>query len=643
MSDVRARISYLAVTLTLAFGGGCADDTAKISLSSSETSLDLGQGESATLNLTVGRSHFTGPVTIAITGTPDGITALATPSTLQNGTSVAQVEVHVAGTTAPGDYTFTMKATGEGVAEQSIDVDVTVTTTGTFGFSVLEPSLSVAQGGGGTATILIPRFQNNAGNVTVVASGAPAGVTATVNSTPTSASSTTVSFAAGAGATPGTYPITLVASSPGFTDQNASLSLVISSAPSTAGLSVVFCASDIPTWFAYKNEGFEWQRVSPTSNAFTFDATDHVSIAYVYSDATGNDVTVFSASRAELAASNDRDCSGPKSLSGSVANVGSTQAARIVMGTSSTVAAANGPFTLTNVNARPLDLVAMRAATAGDFVPDALIVRRSLDLTTGSTIPPIDFGSSEAVAPATNTLTITGSQSADVIDLQNTFWSATSTFAPIQQAQSLATTTPTLYSVPAGLQIAGDLHELYVDAYTQSSSAIVGHSYVEYYATPADRTIALGPLASTPTVNTVTTAPYARMRGRADVQPEYNTSVRFGYFQQPNTGPQISVTVGTSAAFLGSTPAKWDVTIPDLSTVPGFNTSWMLIPNEPTQYYVEPFSGRTDLLFGALPSLGDQVRLAYRVGLIFSAQLRAESLRATNTFVSGALPQYLRR
>lgn len=638
-SLARARTLSIAALVVL---GACKDDSPKISLTPSTTSLNLAQTASSTVTITVARSHFDGPVSLTVVGAPDGVIALVSPTVLQKGTSTATLDVDVTGAAPPGSYTLTLKATGEGVAEQSVDIALTVTTTGSFGFSVLEPTVQIAQGGGGAATILIPRFQNNGGNVTVTPSGVPTGVTATIVSSPTTTSSATMSFSATSGAAVGTYPISLVASQAGFANQSASFSLVITAPAPTAPLNVPFCLTSMPAWFAYKNQGFDWQRVTPTGNVFTFQATDRVSVAFVFTSSAENQTTVFSATRAELAASNDRDCDGTKSLSGSVAGLGSGQSAHIVMGTSATTVAANGAFSLTNVNERALDLVAIRGATTGsNFTPDRLVVRRSQSLANGATIPLIDFGA-EGFAPASNALTVTGTASSDAIDMQNSFWSATSTLATMQFL-SATTGTNTLYAVPAAQQIAGDLHELYVDAYTQTTSSVLGHSYVEYYTAPADKTAALGPVAGTATLNTIATAPYARVRARVDAQTEYNTSVRFGFFQQPNTGAQRIVTIGVSAGYLGGTPTTWDVSIPELSLVPGFNANWMLVGDEPTQYYVEPFSGRTDLLFGALPAVGDVVRFSYRVGLIFTAQLRGDALHSTDMRERRMLPQYLRR
>lgn len=637
------RVAYrsLVVTPMVLALAGCdvlsPKKTPAMELKSSAPGVTVGQSGSAAVTLSVARTNFSNTVTLAVDGAPAGVVATISPAVLDNTVNSAQLNITAAGTAVPGSSVLTVRATGDGIAERTLSIDLTITATGSFALGFLEPSVTVAQGGGGSATILVSRFNNNAGNVTLTASGVPAGVTAAISSSPTTASSARIDFTADGTAATGSYAVSLAASSPGFPDQSASFTLVVSAPPPTAALTIPFCANDLPAWFAYRNEGYRWQRLLPTGNAFTFNATDRVTVAFVFPNTTRTQFNVFSSTRAELAASNDRDCAGATNLSGSVTGLGAGQSARIVMGAkSASVTTSGGTYALANVNDRPLDLVATRGTVSGTyFTPDRMIVRRSLDSTSGATIPVLDFAGAESFAPAATTLTLTGIQTADQVEMQNTFWTATATFG-VAQTALVTGGAATLYSAPAGVQIAGDLHELYVDAFTQTSSSIIGHSYVAYYGAPANRTDALGPVLGTPTVNTVAVTPYARMRGRITSQPEYDTSIRFGYFQQPATGPGRLIVVAVSAAYLGGRPATWDVVIPDFGSIAGFNESWMLAPNQPTNYFVEPFSGRTDLLFGAQPAVGDAVRFAYRVERIFTSQLRAAVVR-------DGLPQYLRR
>ena len=614
----------------------------KVVLTVTSSAATVAQGGSTTISVFVARTNFTKTVVMTVEGAPAGITAIVTPSNVENGIPSTVLLISAAATTTPGPVTLTVRGTGDGISETSITVNLTVNVTGDFSLDVLSSSVTIAQGGGGIQTVLVPRSGGNAGNVSLAASGLPSGVTATFTPTPTTVSAATLTLAATSGTAQGTYPVTITGTSPGLSNQTTTFSVVVTAPPSTSNVSIQFCPDDIPVWFAYQNEGFAWQQVAATGNSFNFAATQRLAVAYTFQSGGDFQINIFYVTRGEFSAHSDRDCAGTKTLSGSAAGLTAGQTVKVVMGSASVNASSFGgsTFTLANVNARPLDLVATRGTVpSGTFLtPDRMIVRRSVNLASGATIPVLDFSASESFAPAATNLTVSGLDQADVVELQNTFWSVTSTFGTAHAAQLTGGAT-TLYSVPSAQQVAGDLHELFIDASQTTSSLVVGRSYVAYFSTPSDRTDAMGPSLNTPTISSVTSSPYSRVRGTLASQTEYNTFVEFGYFQQPAGGGSRFVIAGVSAAYLGGTPTTWDVLIPDFTGTAGFVSSWMLAPGQSTNYFAEVFSGRTDLLFGALPSLGDVVRFGYRV-----AATSTSLARVRGATMSARPPrQYLRR
>lgn len=612
----------------------------RISLTPSATSASIGQGGSSVIIVTVERKNFDGAVNFTSQGAPEGVTVTATPNGLTPSQGSTTVTIAVSGAASPGTSVVVVKASGSGIADQTFNIDLTITVTGNFSLSTLTPNVTMAQGGGGSATVLLPRTGGNAGNVTLAINGLPSGVSGSFAESPTTVTSSVLTLTATTGVAPGTYPATITATSPGLSSQTTPISIVVIAPPSTASVSIPFCSNDLPRWFAYQNEGYNWQQVLPTGSAFNFSATQRVSIAYVYVGGGDTQINVFSVLRDEVSSSNDRDCAGSRSYSGSIAGSASGQTARVTMGTAGASATATTPtFTLNGVAARPLDLVATLGTLSGDYLkPDKMIVRRSLDMGTGATIPVLDFAAAEAFAPAATSLTVQGLLAADFVELQNTFWTTTSTFGAAHSAQ-LTASASTLYSVPAAQLIAGDLHELYIDASQSTSSQLQGRSYVEYFAAPADRTVQMGPTINVPSITTVTVSPYARVRGVITSQADYGSFMEFAYIQDISSGSRI-VLVGTSAAYLGGTPATWDITAPDLTGTAGFLSSWMLEPNQSTVYFVEGFAGRTPLLFGALPQPSEIARLGYRAALTSTSQLyRVREMQRAGR----RLPQYLRR
>ncbi|HEY8175769.1 MAG TPA: hypothetical protein VIF32_08760 [Gemmatimonadaceae bacterium] len=622
-----------------------------IELSVTNSAATVAQGTSTTIPVVVARTNFTGTVAVTVEGAPDGVSAIVTPASVDNSVPSTVLQITASAAATPGLAALTVRGTGTGIAEKTVTVNLTVNVTGNFSLDVLSSSVTVAQGGGGVQTIFVPRSGGNGGNVSLAASGLPSGITTTFTPAPTTTSNATLTIAAASGTAPGTYPVTITGTSPGLSNQTTTFSIVVIAPPSTANVSIPFCSGDFPVWFAFQNEGFAWQQVTPTGTAFTFAATQKLAVAYTFQSGSAIQINIFNLTRAELSAKNERDCSGTKTLSGSASGLIAGQSARVVMGAASANASAIGgsTFTLTNVNARPLDLVATRGTVpSGDFLtPDRMIVRRSVNFASGATIPVLDFSAAESFAPAATNLTVTGLAQADVVELQNTFWSVTSTFGVAHAAQ-LTSGSTTLYSVPSGQQVAGDLHELFIDASQTTSSLVVGRSFVAYFSVPGDRTDAMGPSLNTPTILSVTSSPYSRLRGTLAAQAEYNTFVEFGYYQDLASAGSRYVITGVSAAYLGATPTSWDVLMPDFTGTTGFNSSWMLGPGRQTNYVAEAFSGRTDLLFGALPALGDVVRLAYRVAVTNTPLVQARAMRTQGRVQAATtrarLPlQYLRR
>jgi hypothetical protein len=208
-------------------------------------------------------------------------------------------------------------------------------------------------------------------------------------------------------------------------------------------------------------------------------------------------------------------------------------------------------------------------------------------------------------------LTINGLQPGEALFLANTYWSATSSFGSIHSAEP-STGSVTLFSVPDAQIAAGDRHELFVTA--EQFNGTAGHSLVSWFTTPTDRIETLGPYLGSPTASVVGVSPYVRFRGVQAVQTEYAGAVAFGFFQQTSQTDARYVVVVTSSGYLGGTPTtNWDVVIPDFGTVAGFSNNWMHTQGQNTGFLVEAYSGRPELLFGAVPTTGETLRLAFRI------------------------------
>ena len=654
--NVARKLGSFVLSLTAGCGLFGGEDDPSFSISASTTTAVIQQGTSTPITLEIARTNFEKPIQLAIEGTlPAGVTASFAQNPVSGSSGTTTLTIAAAGSATPGTAALTIKATGEGLAEKAVLIDVTVNVRGTHTVALTQGAMNVAQGGGGQSTVLLARQNNNAGNVTLIATGAPSGMTVTFGESPTTSSATSVTVAATGAVATGTYNITITGAQPGVTPNPtpATLAVTVISAPATTSISLPFCAAGVPVWFAYQNDGFLWQRVTATGNAFTFNATDKLAIAFVFQNGSESDTRFYFGTRSELSGFSDRNCTGPKTHSGSIANIGAagagtTPAAFVSVGPELAAVSSGNSYVLEGVPDRALDLVATRGQLTSSFLytPDRIVVRRGVNLANNATVPLIDFLGSESVATTQNTLTIGGLDAGEEAYSENVFFGATETVGFLCSSQSAATVR-TFCSAPASVLGAGDVHELYIDAFTQLTS----HTMVSYYAAPGDRTETLGPNLSIPTVTTAGSSPYLRERGQLGFQTAYNTAARFVFLQGVSPARKFVVAVITNAYMGGTAASGWDVSVPDVSGVTGFNTSWMHAAGQSTAYSAEAFSAPGNTLFGGVNVAGDIVRFAYRQSSFTpsaSPALRAVTLRPRSSAITAREllnppPQYFRR
>jgi hypothetical protein len=643
MRRTSSRIACAMSVIVLASGCDSSSGPGEqsIALTLSTNSLAMSQGSSQQVTVTVQRSNFEKPVLLSIQGqSSQGISVELAATSLPAGVSTTQLTVEVAGNAAPTtNASFTVRAAGEGITERTQDVTVSVTVTGTYTLGLQDAQISVAQGGGGSATVVVTRNNGNAGDVALSVGSLPAGVTATFSEATTTAGASSLIISATTGVAAGTYPITITSSSPGHTpDQTTTLSLVVVTPPAMASATMTFCAGALPAWFAYRNEGYQWQQASATGGGFTFDATQRVSVAFAFVGQGGSDVSVYQLDRSELAYFSGNQCDGSRSYTGVVSGLSTGQSALVTLGTSNDLADASSPsFALDDVPAGALDLVAVRGVIASNTFPspERVILRRGLDLPSGSVIPELNFAAAEAFAPAAASATVTNVANGSTVSIQSSLLTATATLGLLQFSQT-STMPVSLYFVPADKMVATDLHEIYADA-TQAGNT--GQGYVEYSTTVGDRTIALGAPIPAPAVTMQASGAYSRPRVVFASQSEY-PSVVLARFLQSGLSSSVFVTLVASDAYHGATPTNWDIAVPDFSGAPGFNNTWMLRPGLSTAYLTEVFSGPNRLLFGGEPVAGDAYRFAFRQSSV------STSMRLHDTGIARRRPpspQYFRR
>jgi hypothetical protein len=317
------------------------------------------------------------------------------------------------------------------------------------------------------------------------------------------------------------------------------------------------------TWAAIQREGQPWEPIPTTRSVHPLGNGERIGLARIRGNAfPGDSLQVYYLTADQAAATFACDDVPPtKELHGSVRGIGGafTSIATIAMGSSLTHAAAQGAedFNLRYAPNGPTDLV----ASAYDVGP-AAIIRRGVNYPNNSTIPVLDFGSSESFVLQMNAVTPAGVAPYE--------WDATSEALTQRGTRGLlryqfvlaGTTAAPIYSVPLNKLLDGELNSVTVTAGGLRSVTV-------FYRAASDRTIELGPAAPMPTV-TRSGAPDNVTRIDQASQPEYGSQITVTLCPPFGTNFNGSPTIVASKEYFGGTPATWSFTVPDFRSVGNF-------------------------------------------------------------------------
>lgn len=583
-----------------------------ISIALSSTSASVAAGTSTATTVTLTRNAgLTGDVTVAVDGTlPVGVTVAFAPTSPVAGTTTTAT-ISTTSAVAAGVYTITLRATGTGGVTTTAPFTLTVTAAQGFSVAFTSSVTSIAVGSTGSLTANITRTGGFTGTVNFAVTGLPAGITATLNPAAASGASTTINLSVAVGTAAGTYNGTLTGTATGLTGSSTPFSVTVTGGGGGGGnIQWVFCdASRIPLFFAFRDGSTgAWTRVTPTGGTFSFTVNQSVGgVSYVLPSSPGFATSVFLQTAAELTAAAASECTsfptGGKTVTGSVTGLTFLQSYNVALGIAATTGTFSTPtFTLNNVPNGALDLVAARTTISSiTFLPevDRIAIRRNLVQANNSIISPIDFAA-EGFAPATANVTISGG-SGEQVFTNTAFTTANGANLSIFGGLPSASATRTITGVPTARLAAGDLHQLFATASDAGGTSTRG--VFVFFRDLAARTLDLGATLTLPTV-TSSVSTVLRPRAQATFQTDYQTAVGASFFQNNNR----SVTVSASKAYFGAA-AGYDLEVPDLAPVSGFNTTWGLTPATAYTYTVTGSGSPSNA-----PADGTTYRFAARVG-----------------------------
>jgi hypothetical protein len=133
-----------------------------------------------------------------------------------------------------------------------------------------------------------------------------------------------------------------------------------------------------------------------------------------------------------------------------------------------------------------------------------------------------------------------------------------------------------VYGLPNAQTAAGDLQSFFATATSADQS---GHRYVvRSNRSLANRTLTFGSALTPPTISTLATAPYLRLRASGTWNADYGSAIDITY-RQTNRSWSVQASRGYTGA-----AAAYQLDIPDLSGVTGFQATWGLLPATPTPW-----------------------------------------------------------
>ena len=389
---------------------------------------------------------------------------------------------------------------------------------------------------------------------------------------------------------------------------------------SQTAVDVPFCSGVEPYWVAFQDGDGEWTRALPVVEGqkirfrHTF-TSDHGAIAAVrvFPGNRLTTLTVQYASPDELIIAADTaaiDCglAATRTLLGTITGIDTNGFADVTAGyaAAALVAPSQPSFSLRGLGPGPQDILAKRVSRVNDASQvTKVILRRTPDLADGTLLPTFDFNSAEAFDPVLASATLAG------VDLEGAIVTTSLRTAYSQSllgafAQPATGNRRTIVELPAERLRDGDLQSATASAVATADDR---RSATIYFRAPNDQTLTFGAPATVPSFRTIATTPSLRVGAAFDAQADYDRLTSIMYQQN-----QTIVSVGMTSAYASVAPAGYDLIVPDLSQVAGFDSHWALRPNDAVFWTSARIGGSLGLGVNAQPVPGATSRSAVRFG-----------------------------
>jgi hypothetical protein len=359
------------------------------------------------------------------------------------------------------------------------------------------------------------------------------------------------------------------------------------SGPTGEPVDLVFrpCAgsADVPTWLAVQDGEGAWQRITPTSGSYNFTFSSGRGGVAMFTEASG--LFIIYASTEEFQSTLPSCAGSTRNVTGTVTGYVSLDRVRLTVGDGADeFPGASYPaptaWGVADVSSDVTDVVGVRyRVSAGtttviyEETPSSVFLRRGV---TGSSTPTVDFTSAtDAGAPLQRTLGVTNIVSGEELVISsNVALTTTVGSIAIYRAQASAgsgTATGLFYGIPGSRLTAGETQVLGVSATRAVGSADESRFATLIFTDPVDRTMTLGPV-----LGPVTITGSSRPSAAYTVQSDYGNLFEVVFSQQG-----ANVDLLATKDYLGSTTGSVvTLTVPNLTGVAGFSSSWLLTPGQ---------------------------------------------------------------
>ncbi|MGH7467190.1 MAG: IPT/TIG domain-containing protein [Longimicrobiales bacterium] len=443
---------------------------------------------------------------------------------------------------------------------------------------VLAPShVTINAGEQARAVLSLPRLSGSEGPVTFQVVDAPNGVRLSFHGETGIRGHFLMAVVADQYVAPGSYRVAIRVQVAGWEELTTTMTLTIVSSAMVGNTTVRLCGQR-PFFVAYQDGDGSWTRATGAGSGYAFNLlSGRGALAIVEGNFTRS-INTYAVTNTRLYYGTQAELNelfpgcAPSTTLGSiqVAVANAPTSVRLAWGTWGTTTASSS----TSVNLPwlnpPADLVASYQSGwegVGAGVSGKAIIRRNPNPAFGSTLPVLDFNAAEAFPLVSRRVNIAGGELHSVWSEFRTSNGTTAILYCVDPYNyGWCNPSSTFLGVPAPQ--AGDVHRLVATA--------SDHWVMACFVQAVDQTLVFSPLGSVEN-STVATSPSVRYRARYTRQAEYNGGVQITYTStQPNTlNPDRSIELNVSAAYLG--PASTvDLTIPDLSTVTGWDNDWGL-------------------------------------------------------------------